>query len=192
MERGVGCTMTGCRNIFLIGPMGAGKTTIGRQLAKLLGYRFEDSDRVIERRTGVQIPVIFEIEGEAGFRLREKQVIDDLTAEQGIVLATGGGAILDAGNRALLVQRGFVVYLSADVALLVERTSRDNKRPLLQTANPEQRIREILLQRDPLYREVADLTVDTSSRPVRKVVQDIAQQIEASCGIRRKDQVQTG
>lgn len=175
--------MIGSHNIFLVGPMGAGKTTIGRQLAKSLGCRFLDSDREIERRTGVQIPVIFEIEGEAGFRQREKQVIADLTLEQGLVLATGGGAVLDADNRAVLSQRGFVVYLCADVALLVERTSRDNKRPLLQTANPEQRIREILTQRDPLYREVADLVVDTSARPVKKVVQDLVKKIRQAGGM---------
>lgn len=176
-------TMLARSNVILIGPMGAGKTTIGRHLAKALGFRFADSDKEIERRTGVSIPLIFEIEGEEGFRAREKLVIADLTAEQGIVLATGGGAVLDPENRSLLAAKGFVIYLNATIEQLVERTSRDNKRPLLQTPDPAQRIREILQQRDPLYREVADVVVDTTNRPVRKVVNEIEQRLAESHGL---------
>lgn len=174
--------MLGRSNVILIGPMGAGKTTIGRHLAKALGFRFADSDKEIERRTGVSIPLIFEIEGEAGFRAREKLVIADLAAEQGIVLATGGGAVLDPENRSLLAAKGFVIYLNATIEQLVERTSRDNKRPLLQTPDPAKRIREILQLRDPLYREVADAVVDTTNRPVRKVVHEIEQRLAESHG----------
>jgi shikimate kinase len=160
-------------NIFFIGPMGAGKTTIGKQLARSLGRPFYDSDREIEARTGADIPLIFELEGEAGFRAREKAMIDELTAKQDIVLATGGGAVLAPENRKHLSERGFVIYLSAPVDQLVNRTSKDKNRPLLQTADPEQRLRDILAERDPLYRETAHHIMVTDGRPVRSVVKSL-------------------
>ena len=164
-------------NIFLIGPMGAGKTTIGRQLAKVLHKDFKDSDRVIEERTGASIRLIFELEGESGFRRREKAIIDELTAEQELVLATGGGAILDTDNRSRLIQRGFVIYLHAPLAQLLERTRRDRNRPLLQTEDPKKRLEAIIAERDPIYRQVADLIVLTNHRTVRSVVQDIQRRL---------------
>ena len=153
--------------------MGAGKTTIGRQLAAALGWEFEDSDHEIVRRTGVAIPVIFEIEGEEGFRRREARALEDLTASGHLVLATGGGAVLLEENRALLKGRGFVVYLRASLDQLLERTARDKNRPLLQTDDPRQRMRTLLEQRDPLYRDTADLIVDTDQRTVRGAVKEI-------------------
>jgi len=147
-------------NIFLVGMMGAGKTTVGRQLAKRLKLRFVDTDHEIEARTGVHIPLIFEIEGEAGFRKREAQVLAALTQEENLVLATGGGAVLDPQNRANLTQNGIVVYLAVPPALLWERLRQDKKRPLLQVADPLSRLMELHAKRDPLYREVADLIVE--------------------------------
>ncbi|HUY04731.1 MAG TPA: shikimate kinase [Rhodocyclaceae bacterium] len=147
-------------NIFLVGMMGAGKTTVGRQLAKRLKLRFVDTDHEIEARTGVHIPLIFEIEGEAGFRRREAQVLAALTQENNLVLATGGGAVLDPINRANLAKNGIVVYLSVPPARLWERLRQDKKRPLLQVADPLGRLMELHAQRDPLYREVADLVVE--------------------------------
>lgn len=160
-------------NIYLVGPMGAGKTTIGRQLAEALGFTFVDSDHEIEQRTGANIPLIFDVEGEAGFRRRESAVIDELTQRSAIVLATGGGAVLDAANRAHLKERGRVVYLAASIGKLLERTARDRNRPLLQTANPRARLEELMAARDPLYREVADIIVNTDRGGVRRVVKDI-------------------
>lgn len=161
-------------NIFLIGPMGAGKTTVGRLLARALELAFWDSDREIERRTGVGIPMIFEYEGEAGFRRREAEVIADLTAKEGVVLATGGGAVLLPENRECLKTRGFVVYLQCSVDKQLERTHKDLNRPLLKTAKPRRRLAELLTMREPLYRELADCVVDTgqcSSRgTVRRVI----------------------
>ncbi|MCI0399759.1 MAG: shikimate kinase AroK [Gammaproteobacteria bacterium] len=162
-------------NIFLVGPMGAGKSTIGRELAKQLKLEFLDSDQEIEKRTGVDIPFIFEIEGEEGFRKREKQIIDELTQVQGIVLATGGGAVLDPDNRARLVSRGFVIYLHAPIEQLLERTFLDRKRPLLQNEDPRQKMEHLIEKRDPLYRDVADLIVETGRRTVRRVVNEICQ-----------------
>ena len=147
-------------NIFLVGMMGAGKTTIGRQLARRLKLRFVDSDHEIEARTGVHIPLIFDIEGEAGFRKREAQVLADLTQERGLVLATGGGAVLSAENRANLAANGLVVYLSVEPGLLWMRLRQDKKRPLLRVADPLAKLMELHTQRDPLYREVADLVVE--------------------------------
>ena len=166
------------QNVFLVGPMGAGKSTIGRQLAEALGMTFVDSDKEIEERTGVGIPLIFELEGEAGFRRREKAMIDELTERAGVVLATGGGAVLDADNRAALVSRGRVIYLHANLDQLVKRTSRDRNRPLLQTEDPRRRLEEIMTQREPLYREVADWTIDTTGRNVRAVVKDLVRRLE--------------
>lgn len=166
-------------NIFLIGPMGAGKTTIGRQLARDLGLEFLDSDHEIERRTGVSIPLIFEIEGEAGFRKREREAIDDLTQAGGIVLATGGGAVLDPANRIHLSARGRVVYLYASIDHLLKRTAKDRHRPLLQTADPRARLTEIMRARDPLYREIADLIIETDHSTVRATVRSIEEWLGA-------------
>jgi len=141
--------------------MGAGKTTIGRQLARKLGLRFVDSDHEIESRTGASIPWIFEIEGEPAFRRREAEVIRELTGQQGIVLATGGGAILNEASRALLQERGTVIYLRASINSILARTAHDKNRPLLQTADPRKKLEELLAQREPLYMEMADLVIDT-------------------------------
>jgi shikimate kinase len=165
-------------NIFLVGSMGAGKSTIGKQLAKTLRKEFLDSDNEIEKRTGVDVAYIFDIEGEDGFRKRERLIIDELTEERDIVLATGGGVILDADNRAKLVSRGFVVYLFAPLELLVERTSRDRNRPLLAGADPQERLSAMIEERDPLYRQVADLVMETDERSTRLVVKDLLRQIE--------------
>jgi len=169
--------MNELNNIFLIGPMGSGKTTIGRQLAKALEREFIDSDHEITRRTGADIPWIFDIEGEAGFRERERAVIDDLTRRQGIVLATGGGAVLDPRNREHLASRGVVVYLAASIEHLFKRTAKDRNRPLLQTEDPRARLEALMLTRDPLYREVADLVVDTDNRTIRATVQYVMDEI---------------
>lgn len=165
-------------NVFLIGPMGAGKTTIGRHLATLLHKRFVDVDHEIERRTGVSIQVIFEIEGEAGFRQRESTLVGELSRDHDIVLATGGGAVLLEENRKVLKKRGIVVYLQADVETLVERTRRDRNRPLLQTEDPRGKIEELLRQREPIYRELADVVVDTGQRAPSSVARDIATRIK--------------
>ncbi len=160
-------------SIFLIGPMGVGKTTIGRRLAKELGKEFLDSDQEIEERTGVEISLIFELEGEAGFRRRESRMIEELTRRPGTVLATGGGAVLDPVNRRLLRERGHVVYLHAPFRLLLRRTARDSRRPLLQTANPAARLRRIIAEREPLYSETAHRKVETGRRNIRRVVEEI-------------------
>lgn len=166
-------------NVFLIGMMGAGKTSVGRVLARRLGKTFHDSDHVIEERTGVKIPVIFEIEGEAGFRNRESAVIEELTSLDDIVLATGGGAVLRESNRALLKSRGLVVYLRANVRDLLNRTRQDRNRPLLQTADPRARLTELYEMRDPLYRETAHLIIDTGSQSLSSLVQRLHQQLLA-------------
>ena len=166
-------------NIFLVGLMGAGKTTIGRILARKLGKRFIDSDHEIEARTGATIPWIFEIEGEASFRRREADVIRDLTAQEGIVLATGGGAVLNADSRAHLVSRGIVIYLRANVSSILVRTSHDKNRPLLQTADPRKKLEELTAEREPLYREIADLVIDTGRPNVQSMVQTILAQLDA-------------
>lgn len=155
------------QSIFLVGPMGVGKTTIGRQLAQLLGYEFIDSDREIEQRTGASIPWIFDMEGEEGFRRREQAVIDELSARPAIVLATGGGAVVKPENRALLKQRGIVVYLKADLDELLARTRNDKNRPLLQTEDPRGRLQSLLAQREPWYREVADIVFDTQQQNIK-------------------------
>ena len=165
-------------NLFLVGPMGAGKTTVGRHLADLLGRTFIDADHEIERRTGATIPWIFEKEGEAGFRLREEAVIAELTAMDNIVLATGGGAVTREQSRLYLRQRGTVIYLYTPVAMQVARTSRDRNRPLLQTSNPEARLRELLTIRDPLYRSIAHHVVMTLDGSARELAQKIIQIIQ--------------
>ncbi|MDB5749159.1 MAG: 3-dehydroquinate synthase [Massilia sp.] len=159
--------------------MGSGKTTIGRQLARRLGQRFIDSDHAIESRTGATIPWIFEIEGEASFRRREADMIRELTSQRGIVLATGGGAVLDAASRAYLAERGTVIYLRASIGSILQRTSHDKSRPLLQTADPRRKLEELMAQRDPLYREIADLVIDTGRPNVQSMVQTILDQLDA-------------
>ena len=166
-------------NIFLVGLMGAGKTTVGRMLARRLKLRFFDSDQEIERRCGVKVPVIFEIEGEAGFRLREEQALAELTALEGIVLATGGGAVLAADSRRHLAARGTVVYLNASPEALYQRVRHDRNRPLLATADPLARLRELYTQRDPLYREVADIVVDTGTQSVHVLARVLLDRLEA-------------
>lgn len=160
-------------NIFLVGLMGAGKSTVGRILARRLGKRFVDTDHEIEKRNGVTIPVIFEIEGEAGFRKREQEVLADLAQEPGLVLSTGGGIVLRPENREVLREQGFVVYLSARPELLAERTRHDRSRPLLNVDDPLARLRELHAVRDPLYREVAHAIVETGRGAPQQVVQAI-------------------
>lgn len=157
-------------SIFLVGLMGAGKTSVGKLLAKRLGKVFYDSDHVIESRTGVRIPVIFEIEGESGFRARETATINELTSMDNVVLATGGGAVLNEVNRAALKSRGTVIYLRATVEELWHRTRHDRNRPLLQTADPKARLTELLEQRDPLYRETAHVVVDTGTQSLKTLI----------------------
>jgi shikimate kinase / 3-dehydroquinate synthase len=166
-------------NIFLVGLMGAGKTTIGRLLARKLGMQFIDSDHEIEARTGASIPWIFEIEGEQSFRRREAEVIRELTAQPGIVLATGGGAILNPQSRQYLRERGTVIYLRASVNSILQRTAHDKNRPLLQTADPRKKLEELMAQREPLYEELAHLVVDTGRPNVQSMVHMILNQLDA-------------
>jgi shikimate kinase len=157
--------------------MGAGKTTVGRRLARRLGWDFVDADRELEARLGVGVPTIFELEGEAGFRRREAALLEELTQRRLIVLATGGGAVLDASTRQALCARGRVVYLRASVGDLWHRLRRDRQRPLLQTPDPRGRIEQLVSARDPLYREVADAVVDTGRQPVDTVVDAIIERL---------------
>ena len=161
------------RPIILVGMMGAGKTTVGRRLAARLGRDFVDADKEIEARCGVPIATIFELEGEEGFRQREAGLLDELSSRPNLVLATGGGAVPRVENRARLRERGFVVFLRAGAAGLWQRLKRDRVRPLLQTENPRQRIVDLLAQREPLYREVAHLTVTSGRLPIDALVTDI-------------------
>ncbi|MGQ0587122.1 MAG: shikimate kinase AroK [Gammaproteobacteria bacterium] len=167
-------------SIFLVGPMGAGKTTIGRRLAELRGMAFADSDHEVEQRTGVDIAFIFEKEGEAGFRKREKQVIAELTGGHNLVLATGGGAVLDADNRKHLAGRGFVVYLRASIEHQLRRTGRTESRPLLQAGDPRETLERLFAIRDPLYREIANLIVDADNANARTLAQDIGRHVDAN------------
>lgn len=164
-------------NLFLIGPMGTGKSTIGRALAVEFQRNFFDSDHVIERRCGCDIPWIFDVEGESGFRLREAQVIEELSRERNIVLATGGGAVTHPVSRRLLRERGVVIYLSTTIEQQLKRTARDRNRPLLQCEDPEKRLRELLKVRDPLYREAATLIVSTDRRSPRSVIAEIKRRV---------------
>lgn len=173
--------MGSCENIYFVGMMGAGKTTIGRQLARHLKKRFVDCDHEVEARTGVRIPVIFEIEGEAGFRRREAQVLNELTCERDLVLATGGGVVLSAENRERLKATGFVVYLCVPPAESYARTRRDRNRPLLQVADPHARLAALHAQRDPLYREIADIVIDSSGRTPAGVVRLLEQELLRRC-----------
>ena len=159
--------------------MGAGKSTIGRLLSKELRLPFKDSDKEIEQRTGADIPWIFDVEGEQGFREREQAVIADLSAGEALVLATGGGAVLREANRHNLRDGGRVVYLHASVDQQIERTARDRNRPLLQRADPAKVLRELMAVRDPLYREIADIIIETDERPPRMVVQEIIERLRA-------------
>ena len=165
--------------VFLVGMMGAGKTTIGRSLARALGRDFMDLDHELEARCGVRVPVIFEIEGEAGFRRRESAALEECTQRRNIILATGGGAILAPENRELLRQRGIVVYLRASVDELFRRTCRDRNRPLLATADPRGTLRDLMTRREPLYKEVADLVVETGSMPIHTLVKALLPQLQA-------------
>ncbi|WP_339845722.1 shikimate kinase AroK [uncultured Halopseudomonas sp.] len=161
------------RNVFLVGPMGAGKSTIGRLLAKELRYPFKDSDREIEAKTGADIPWIFDVEGEEGFRQREEAMIAELVLESGIVMATGGGVVMREANRQALAANGLVVYLRTSVDQQLQRTSKDRQRPLLLNADPERVLRDLMAKRDPLYREIADIIIDTDQRGPKVVVNTI-------------------
>ncbi len=173
--------MSRYQNIFLIGMPGAGKSTVGKSLAKALDLPFVDTDDEIVSRNGVGIPTIFEIEGEAGFRQRETAIIAELTSRKGIVMATGGGAILNDNNRAQLVSRGLVIYLKADLDVLVQRTSQDagkrKKRPLLDNTDVRQRLADLLATREPLYNEIADITVNANLTSRSKFLHELADEI---------------
>jgi shikimate kinase len=160
-------------SIFLVGPMGSGKSAVGTRLARELGREFVDSDDVIEKRSGVDIPFIFEREGEAGFRARERRIIDELSAAPDIVLATGGGSCEDPVSRMQLRERGFVVYLHTTVEQQLKRTRRGTTRPLLRAGDPREVLTRLMAVRDPQFREIAHLVVDTDGRKVTTVVQDI-------------------
>lgn len=167
-------------NVFLVGPMGAGKSTIGRQLAQALKLEFVDCDQAIEQQTGADIALIFDIEGEEGFRRREQAMIEQLTAREGILLATGGGAVLDPVNRTHLHERGTVIYLACSVAQQYERTRHSRHRPLLMAPDPKGRLAALLEVRDPLYREVAHMTVDTDRRSVAAVVKELTRRLDTN------------
>ncbi|MFW5442887.1 MAG: shikimate kinase AroK [Methylococcaceae bacterium] len=166
-------------NIYLIGLMGAGKTTIGRQLAKAIHAPFYDSDKAIEEQTGVDIPTIFEYEGEEGFRTREQAMIKELTQINGIVMATGGGAILSEANRQALKENGFVVYLQCSIDKILQRTKRDNQRPLLNTENPRESIEALFAERESIYLSCADFKIETSTLQSKTVVQTILNEYNA-------------
>ncbi|MCC7461661.1 MAG: shikimate kinase AroK [Gammaproteobacteria bacterium] len=171
-------------SIFLIGPMGSGKSAVGRQLARVLGMSFVDSDHEIEQHTGVDIPMIFDREGEAGFRRREHDILAELTARERVVLATGGGAVLDEDNRRHLASRGWVVYLETSVEQQAERAGRTRHRPLLQGVDPRQRLQELLCIREPLYRATAEFTISTNRRRVPQVVDRIVRAYTADHALR--------
>ncbi|MBV9345052.1 MAG: shikimate kinase AroK [Gammaproteobacteria bacterium] len=173
------------KSVFLIGPMGSGKTAVGRQVARALHLPFYDSDSEIERRTGVDIPFIFEKEGEPGFRQREREAIEALTALEGIVLATGGGAVLLAENRRHLAERGRVVYLETSVAQQAHRVRYGRHRPLIDSGNAETRLGELMGARAPLYAEIADVTVRTDGRRVQSVAEQVLRELAASHPPRR-------
>ena len=164
--------------IFLVGPMGAGKTTIGKYLAQQLKLRFADTDAEIEARTGADIPWIFDVEGEAGFREREQQVVEEMTLWDDVVLATGGGVVTRPENRQALAGRGYVVYLYATVEEQVRRTRRDRRRPLLQKGDPEEVLRSLMAEREPLYREIADHIIETDGCSPRTVAQRLMEELQ--------------
>jgi shikimate kinase len=168
-------------NLILVGMMGAGKTTVGRLLARRLKLAFHDSDEEIERRCGVRVPVIFEIEGEAGFRAREAQAIAALCTLDGVVLATGGGAVLAEENRRRLAEHGTVIYLHARPGHLWQRVRHDRNRPLLATPDPQRKLDELYTVRDPLYREVADIVVDTGKQSVQALAKELLARLDPGC-----------
>jgi shikimate kinase len=170
--------MLGKGNVFLIGPMGSGKTAVGRHLARMLRFTFHDSDADIEARTGVDIAFIFEKEGETGFRIREKESIERLTRLQSIVLATGGGAVIDADNRRALSERGVVVYLATSIDQQLERTRHARHRPLLNDIDPGQKLQDLMRRRAALYSQIADFTVSTDGRRVQLVADEIHQSLK--------------
>jgi shikimate kinase len=166
-------------NVYLVGPMGVGKTTIGRLLSDFLGLSFVDIDKEIESRAGADIPWIFDVETESGFRSRESKTLEDISATTGQVISTGGGVVLQSTNRDIM-KRGFCIYLRAELDQLVSRIGKDKKRPLLQKGDPRMILAEILKVREPLYQEVAKWTVQTDSRPPRLVVRDIVRLLKSS------------
>lgn len=170
------------RNIFLIGPMGSGKTAVGRHLARLFQFTFLDSDADVEYRTGVDISFIFEKEGEAGFRARERESIERLTQLDSVVLATGGGAVIDADNRRVLAERGVVVYLETSLEQQLDRTRHARHRPLLNGTDPEQKLKELMAFRAALYAEIANLTVSTDGRRVQLVAEEIHLELRRTHG----------
>mgnify|MGYP001823587701 FL=1 len=165
-------------NIILVGPMGVGKTTIGSHLARKLKYDFVDSDTEIEKRTGASISLIFDIEGEEGFRKREAQMISELTERRHIVLSTGGGSVLDETSRQNIRSRGFVVYLKASVDILYQRLKKSRNRPLMETEDKLKVIEDLLAEREPLYLAVADITIATDGRSAQDVAREIYKQHE--------------
>ena len=164
--------------VFLIGPMGAGKTTIGKYLAQRLNLDFADTDSEIEKRTGADIPWIFDVEGEEGFRNREQQVVEEMTLWDNVLLATGGGVVVRPENRRVLAARGFVIYLHASVEEQVRRTHRDRRRPLLQKGDPEEVLRALMIQRDEHYREIADHVINTDDCSPRTVAQQLVRELQ--------------
>lgn len=164
--------------IVLVGPMGAGKSTIGRMLARELGYRFIDSDRLIEERCGANIPWIFDVEGEDGFRARESNILEELSREQGAVIATGGGAVMREENHAHLSRGALIIYLKTSVDQQFDRTRRDRNRPLLQHENPRAILEDLFARRDPLYSELADIVMMTDRKSPRLVVRQLINQIQ--------------
>jgi len=170
--------MPSLHRVFLVGPMGAGKTTIGKYLAQRLNLDFADTDTEIEKRTGADIPWIFDVEGEEGFRKREQQVVEEMTLWDNVLLATGGGVVVSQENRRVLAARGFVIYLHASVEEQVRRTYKDRRRPLLQEGDPEDVLRALMMERDAHYREIADHVINTDDSSPRTVAQRLVRELQ--------------